>query len=96
MKSPFGRMACPNCQVRLVGKHRWFYWLFIILVAVFLTGVYAIFKVLSNSTIIALTGWGILIILVALPLDKYIENKFLILELDKKYQSPPSESNQER
>lgn len=96
IKSPFGRMSCPNCRTRLVGKHRWFYWLFIIAISCVLAICYAVIKVISNSTIIALIGWIILIVLVALPLDKYIENKFIILELDTKRCKSTSESNLER
>ena len=24
--APFGRMTCPLCKTKLIGKHRWFYW----------------------------------------------------------------------
>ncbi len=29
-KAPLGRLGCPSCEARVVLRHRWFYWAWII------------------------------------------------------------------
>ena len=80
-RSPLGRMACPSCGVRLVLKHRWFYW-----PAMALSGILLCFPLsvlayrLTGSMFVtmtaAATGWMIS----GLPADKYLEAHFAVLK----------------
>ena len=88
-KAPFGKLPCPNCHTRLIGKHRKFYWPVIILFAVIIS--IPIF--ISHNHIYGIVCWISLVLLVGLPFDRFLESRFCILEIDKMFSENKSESD---
>jgi hypothetical protein len=89
IKAPWGRFPCPHCHTRLIGKHRRLYWLLLILFAVIIL---IPINIIHNH-VYGIVCWIILILLVGLPFDKYLDNRFIELELDKKYSDMTEEPN---
>ncbi len=63
MKAPTGKFPCPLCQVKLAGKHRWYYWLaavmYCVIIAVFVGLAYMLPHVKMVAD--ALTGYGLVL-----------------------------------
>jgi hypothetical protein len=96
IKAPFGKFSCPNCHTRLIGKHCWFYWPLLILLSLIclLTVVQFILSALFYyGLIFSIIGCIIGSLLIILPFDKFLESKFCILKLDKKYSDTKLESD---
>lgn len=74
VKSPIGRIKCPNCSAKLKIKHPWFYWLIMIIASV---AMFAIVVSLDDTD----NSGGLTVLIVSLsflliPLDHYLEKKF--------------------
>jgi len=82
-KNPFGPKYCPNCNVSISCHHRWFYWPLLFLS--FLPGGIPLSILVSYI----FGNEGIIIVFIiggltsALPIDKYLEQKFGIVKIKK-------------
>ena len=81
INAPFGRLPCPLCHTRIIAKQRWFYWPVVILFA----SIISIPILIIHNHVYGIVCWIILVFIVGLPFDKYLDNRFVELEIDKKY-----------
>lgn len=77
-RAPFGRLRCPSCSAKLVGRHRWFYWPLVAFGAC-IGGFPLAYLCSSRVEHGAFMGWIVGSILSGIPIDKYLESKFGIV-----------------
>jgi hypothetical protein len=80
-KAPFGRFTCPLCQVKLIGKHRWFYFPLLIFGSGLLALPLSLLGGIQYGLTGALLGWILGYFIVAIPLDRFLEMKFSVLKV---------------
>jgi hypothetical protein len=86
-KAPFGRLMCPLCHTRLAGKHHWFYWPLMLLGCCTAGIPLAYLGIAKYGFTGGLAGWIIGAMLSGIPFDKYLENKFSVLEVSNRESS---------
>jgi len=83
-KAPFGSLICPLCDARLVGKHRWFYWVLMpFAVAVAVVPFMLLVFFFCYGPVVSIAVGVFVALLIVLPFDKYLESRFSVLVVDR-------------
>jgi hypothetical protein len=78
--APSGRFLCPSCGVRLVGKHRWFYWPLLVVGCCIMGGPLSLAGAYLCGLTGALIGGTTGCIMSGIPFDRYLEERFSVLK----------------
>ena len=71
-KAPFGKFNCPCCDIRLKGKHRWFYPPILII---------SVFAIVVPITYFISCLAGIISLVAVVPIDYLLERNFSVLTI---------------
>jgi hypothetical protein len=96
LKAPLGRFSCPFCGAKLIGKHVWFYYPLVVLGCCVLGVPLAYLVGAHFGSIGGIVGGCFGALLSGIPIDRYLECRFSIIEVQQLGSAnPPSHSSSE-
>ncbi len=86
--APTGRMSCPNCDARLVGKHRWSYYPALVSAWLLLFAPIALLGFRFDDSMVMMMATATVSWLLVLPFDRYMDDRFAVLNPMDKEEAP--------